>query len=74
MSRTWGHSEEPPKMAKSSSPLTPFHAIKSNDSRAAVNTLPAIGAGSDCASETEIQLVQGLGRGDSREDYLCKSL
>ncbi|KAK7807515.1 hypothetical protein U0070_001318 [Myodes glareolus] len=34
--------------------------LKSNDSRAIVNALAAVGTGFDCASKTEIQLVQGL--------------
>uniref|UniRef100_A0A8C5K6E2 Ornithine decarboxylase n=1 Tax=Jaculus jaculus TaxID=51337 RepID=A0A8C5K6E2_JACJA len=41
--------------------VTPFYAVKCNDGRATVNTLAAIGTGFDCASKTEIQLVQSLG-------------
>uniref|UniRef100_A0A8C9QJU7 Ornithine decarboxylase n=1 Tax=Spermophilus dauricus TaxID=99837 RepID=A0A8C9QJU7_SPEDA len=40
--------------------VTPFYAVKCNDSRAIVKTLAAIGTGFDCASKTEIQLVQSL--------------
>uniref|UniRef100_A0A8C6RG92 Ornithine decarboxylase n=1 Tax=Nannospalax galili TaxID=1026970 RepID=A0A8C6RG92_NANGA len=40
--------------------VTPFYAVKCNDSRAIVNTLAAIGMGFDSASKTEIQLVQSL--------------
>lgn len=35
--------------------VTPFYAVKCNDSRAIVSTLAAIGTGFDCASKTEIQ-------------------
>ena len=41
--------------------VTPVYAVKCNDSRAIVSTLPATGTGFDCASKTEIQLVQDLG-------------
>ena len=41
--------------------FTPVYAVKCNDSRAIVSTLAAIGTGFDCASKTEIQLVQGPG-------------
>ena len=40
--------------------VIPFYAVKCNDGRAIVSTLAAIGTGFDCASKTEIQLVQGL--------------
>uniref|UniRef100_A0A8C6W2D1 Ornithine decarboxylase n=1 Tax=Nannospalax galili TaxID=1026970 RepID=A0A8C6W2D1_NANGA len=46
---------------KTLSRVTPFCAVKCNDSRASVNTLAAIGTGFDCASKTEIQLAQSLG-------------
>ncbi|XP_036027273.1 ornithine decarboxylase [Onychomys torridus] len=56
--------------------VTPFYAVKSNDSRAIVNTLAAIGTGFDCASKTEIQLVQGLGVPPERIIYAnpCKQV
>nr|XP_035946556.1 ornithine decarboxylase-like [Halichoerus grypus] len=41
--------------------VTPFYAVKCNDSRTIVKTLATIGRGFDCASKTEIQLVQSLG-------------
>uniref|UniRef100_A0A4W2FAC0 Ornithine decarboxylase n=1 Tax=Bos indicus x Bos taurus TaxID=30522 RepID=A0A4W2FAC0_BOBOX len=41
--------------------VTPFYAVKCNDSRTVVKTLAAIGTGFDCVSKTEIQLVQSLG-------------
>uniref|UniRef100_A0A7N4PTK0 Ornithine decarboxylase n=1 Tax=Sarcophilus harrisii TaxID=9305 RepID=A0A7N4PTK0_SARHA len=41
--------------------VTPFYAVKCNDSRAIVKILATIGVGFDCASKTEIQLVQSLG-------------
>nr|XP_037862955.1 ornithine decarboxylase-like [Chlorocebus sabaeus] len=40
--------------------VTPFYAVKCNDSKAIVKTLAAVGTGFDCASKTEIQLVQSL--------------
>ncbi|XP_005372422.1 ornithine decarboxylase, partial [Microtus ochrogaster] len=56
--------------------VTPFYAVKSNDSRAIVNTLAAVGTGFDCASKTEIQLVQGLGVPPERIIYAnpCKQV
>uniref|UniRef100_A0A8C6GNY5 Ornithine decarboxylase n=1 Tax=Mus spicilegus TaxID=10103 RepID=A0A8C6GNY5_MUSSI len=54
--------------------VTPFYAVKCKDSRAIVSTLAAIGTGFDCASKTEIQLVQGLGVSPERIIYAnpCK--
>ena len=52
--------------------VTPFYAVKCNDSRTTVKTLSAIGTGFDCASKTEIQLVQSLGV--PQRGYLCKSV
>uniref|UniRef100_A0A8C9CUT7 Ornithine decarboxylase n=1 Tax=Phocoena sinus TaxID=42100 RepID=A0A8C9CUT7_PHOSS len=40
--------------------VTPFYAVKCNDSRTIVKTIPAIRKGFDCTSKTEIQLVQSL--------------
>ena len=56
--------------------VTPFYAVKCNDSRAIVSTLAAIGTGFDCASKTEIQLVQGLGVPPERIIYAnpCKQV
>ncbi|CAD7692048.1 unnamed protein product [Nyctereutes procyonoides] len=41
--------------------VTPFLCVKYNDRRIIVKTLAATGTGFDCASKTEIQLVQSLG-------------
>nr|AFK10799.1 ornithine decarboxylase [Callorhinchus milii] len=41
--------------------ITPFYAVKCNDEKAVVMTLAAMGAGFDCASKNEIQMVQSLG-------------
>uniref|UniRef100_A0A9L0KE81 Ornithine decarboxylase n=1 Tax=Equus asinus TaxID=9793 RepID=A0A9L0KE81_EQUAS len=56
--------------------VTPFSAIKYNDSRTIVKTLAAIGTGFDCAGETEIQLVQSLGVPPERIIYAnpCKQV
>uniref|UniRef100_A0AAY4DQT3 ornithine decarboxylase n=1 Tax=Denticeps clupeoides TaxID=299321 RepID=A0AAY4DQT3_9TELE len=56
--------------------VTPFYAVKCNDSRAVVMTLASLGAGFDCASKTEIQLVQSLGVEPSRIIYAnpCKQV
>ncbi|KAK3537743.1 hypothetical protein QTP70_017867 [Hemibagrus guttatus] len=56
--------------------VTPFYAVKCNDSRAVVETLAMLGAGFDCASKTEIQLVQSLGVEPSRIIYAnpCKQV
>ncbi|XP_041044383.1 ornithine decarboxylase [Carcharodon carcharias] len=40
--------------------VTPFYAVKCNDAKAVVKTLATLGAGFDCASKTEIQMVQSL--------------
>lgn len=56
--------------------ITPFYAVKCNDSRTVVMTLACLGAGFDCASKTEIQLVQSLGVDPSRIIYAnpCKQV
>ncbi|XP_048830516.1 ornithine decarboxylase isoform X2 [Brienomyrus brachyistius] len=56
--------------------VTPFYAVKCNDSRAIVMTLASLGAGFDCASKTEIQLVQSLGVEAGRIIYAnpCKQV
>ncbi|XP_060056988.1 LOW QUALITY PROTEIN: ornithine decarboxylase-like [Erinaceus europaeus] len=41
--------------------VTPFYAVKCNNSLTIVKTLAAVGAGFDCASKTEIQMMQSLG-------------
>lgn len=41
--------------------VTPFYAVKCNDSKAVLQTLASLGTGFDCASKTEIQLVQSIG-------------
>ncbi|KAM6912423.1 ornithine decarboxylase [Xenentodon cancila] len=56
--------------------ITPFYAVKCNDSRAVLMTLASLGTGFDCASKTEIQLVQSLGVDPSRIIYAnpCKQV
>ncbi|KAJ8333068.1 hypothetical protein SKAU_G00419640 [Synaphobranchus kaupii] len=56
--------------------VTPFYAVKCNDSRAVVMTLASLGTGFDCASKSEIQLVQSLGVDPSRIIYAnpCKQM
>ena len=54
------HSEEACEVAKALMHVIPFYAVKCNNSRAIVSTRAAIGTRIDCASKTEIQLVQGL--------------
>uniref|UniRef100_A0A8D0HIQ8 ornithine decarboxylase n=1 Tax=Sphenodon punctatus TaxID=8508 RepID=A0A8D0HIQ8_SPHPU len=56
--------------------VTPFYAVKCNDSKAIVKTLAALGAGFDCASKTEIQLVQNTGVPPERIIYAnpCKQV
>ncbi|XP_076834815.1 ornithine decarboxylase [Brachyhypopomus gauderio] len=56
--------------------VTPFYAVKCNDSRAVVMTLASLGVGFDCASKTEIQLVQSLGVEPGRIIYAnpCKQV
>ncbi|XP_061099861.1 ornithine decarboxylase-like [Conger conger] len=56
--------------------VMPFYAVKCNDSRAVVMTLASLGTGFDCASKTEIQLVQSLGVDPSRIIYAnpCKQV
>ncbi|KAG7328520.1 hypothetical protein KOW79_008464 [Hemibagrus wyckioides] len=56
--------------------VTPFYAVKCNDSRAVIETLATMGAGFDCASKTEIQLVQSVGVEPSRIIYAnpCKQV
>ncbi|XP_058034427.1 ornithine decarboxylase [Ahaetulla prasina] len=54
----------------------PFYAVKCNDSIAIVKTLASLGAGFDCASKTEIQLVQSAGVPPERIIYAnpCKQV
>uniref|UniRef100_A0A8C7XHB2 ornithine decarboxylase n=1 Tax=Oryzias sinensis TaxID=183150 RepID=A0A8C7XHB2_9TELE len=56
--------------------VAPFYAVKCNDSRAVVTTLASLGTGFDCASKTEIQLVQSLGVHPNRIIYAnpCKQV
>ncbi|XP_064177634.1 ornithine decarboxylase 1-like [Anguilla rostrata] len=56
--------------------VTPFYAIKCNDSRTVVMTLATLGTGFDCASKNEMQLVQSLGVDPSRIIYAnpCKQV
>ncbi|XP_077344905.1 ornithine decarboxylase 1-like [Lithobates pipiens] len=41
--------------------VTPFYAVKCNDSKAIVKTIAILGVGFDCASKAEIQLIQSIG-------------
>ncbi|XP_063810195.1 antizyme inhibitor 2 [Pseudophryne corroboree] len=41
--------------------VKPFYAVKCNSSRGVVQVLAELGAGFDCASKTEIELVQSIG-------------
>ncbi|MEE6484319.1 hypothetical protein FKM82_013839, partial [Ascaphus truei] len=41
--------------------VKPFYAVKCNSSRGVVQILAEMGAGFDCASKTEIEIVQGIG-------------
>ncbi|KAM8914048.1 ornithine decarboxylase isoform 1-T1 [Spinachia spinachia] len=56
--------------------VTPFYAVKCNNSRAVVMTLASLGAGFDCASKNEIHMVQSLGVDPSRIIYAnpCKQV
>ncbi|XP_069462076.1 ornithine decarboxylase isoform X2 [Ambystoma mexicanum] len=56
--------------------VTPFYAVKCNDSKAIVKTLAALGSGFDCASKTEIQIVQNIGVSPERIIYAnpCKQV
>ncbi|XP_058472170.1 ornithine decarboxylase 1-like [Solea solea] len=56
--------------------ITPYYAVKCNDSRVVLGTLASLGTGFDCASKTEIQLVQSLGVDPSRIIYAnpCKQV
>ncbi|PIO24124.1 hypothetical protein AB205_0124140, partial [Aquarana catesbeiana] len=56
--------------------VTPFYAVKCNDSKAVVKTIAILGAGFDCASKAEIQLVQNIGVQPERIIYAnpCKQI
>jgi ornithine decarboxylase len=56
--------------------IRPFYAVKCNPDERIVATLAALGAGFDCASPTEIDLVLGLGVSTDRIIYAnpCKRL
>lgn len=41
--------------------VEPFYAVKCNDDKLMVSTLAALGAGFDCASKAEIELITSLG-------------
>ncbi|KAG9467017.1 hypothetical protein GDO78_015771 [Eleutherodactylus coqui] len=41
--------------------VKPFYAVKCNSSRGVVQVLAELGAGFDCASKTEMELVQNIG-------------
>ncbi|CAL8285781.1 unnamed protein product [Lota lota] len=54
--------------------VTPFYAVKCNNSVSVVRTLASLGCGFDCASKAEIQLIESLGVAPSRIIYAnpCK--
>ncbi|XP_075123011.1 ornithine decarboxylase [Leptodactylus fuscus] len=54
--------------------VTPFYAVKCNNNKSIVKMLSILGAGFDCASKAEIQLVQSLGVSPERIIYAnpCK--
>ncbi|XP_073481489.1 ornithine decarboxylase 1-like [Aquarana catesbeiana] len=56
--------------------VTPFYAVKCNDSKAIVTTIANLGAGFDCASKAEIQFVQNIGVQPERIIYAnpCKQI
>ncbi|XP_043915853.1 antizyme inhibitor 2-like isoform X2 [Protopterus annectens] len=56
--------------------VKPFYAVKCNSSRTVVQTLAEMGAGFDCASKAEIQLVRSLGVPADRIIYAnpCKQI
>ncbi|XP_061099503.1 ornithine decarboxylase 1-like [Conger conger] len=49
--------------------VTPFYAVKCNESRPIVMTLAALGTGFDCASKYEMHLITSLGVDPSRIIY-----
>ncbi|XP_053310754.1 antizyme inhibitor 2 [Spea bombifrons] len=49
------------RFLKSLPRVKPFYAVKCNSSRGVVQILAELGAGFDCASKAEIELVQGIG-------------
>uniref|UniRef100_F6WZT5 Antizyme inhibitor 2 n=1 Tax=Xenopus tropicalis TaxID=8364 RepID=F6WZT5_XENTR len=56
--------------------VKPFYAVKCNSSRGVVKILAELGAGFDCASKTEIELVQDIGVTPERIIYAnpCKQI
>ncbi|KAG7258704.1 hypothetical protein CRUP_002006 [Coryphaenoides rupestris] len=62
------------RWAKALPRVTPFYAVKCNNSASVVRTLASLGCGFDCASKAEIQLVESLGVVPSRIIYAnpCK--
>ncbi|XP_075460636.1 antizyme inhibitor 2-like [Ascaphus truei] len=56
--------------------VKPFYAVKCNSSRGVVQILAEVGAGFDCASKTEIEMVQGIGVQPERIIYAnpCKQI
>ncbi|XP_040204536.1 ornithine decarboxylase 1-like [Rana temporaria] len=56
--------------------VTPFYAVKCNDGKAIVKTIANLGAGFDCASKAEIQLIQNIGVQPERIIYAntCKQI
>uniref|UniRef100_A0A8C3SX30 Antizyme inhibitor 2 n=1 Tax=Chelydra serpentina TaxID=8475 RepID=A0A8C3SX30_CHESE len=56
--------------------VRPFYAVKCNGSKGVVRTLAELGAGFDCASKTEIALVQSIGVPSDKIIYTnpCKQI
>ncbi|XP_040192945.1 antizyme inhibitor 2 [Rana temporaria] len=56
--------------------VKPFYAVKCNSSKGVVQTLAELGAGFDCASKTEIELVQSIGVTSEKIIYAnpCKQI
>ncbi|XP_048682069.1 antizyme inhibitor 2 isoform X2 [Caretta caretta] len=56
--------------------VKPFYAVKCNSSKGVVRTLAELGAGFDCASKTEIALVQSIGVPSDKIIYTnpCKQI
>ncbi|CAL8299184.1 unnamed protein product [Boreogadus saida] len=54
--------------------VTPFYAVKCNNSISVLRTLASLGCGFDCASKAEIQQIESLGVAPSRIIYAnpCK--
>lgn len=49
--------------------VTPFYAVKCNDSRTVLKTLAAIGTGFDCASKVSEKPATGLGNDPAKRPW-----